>query len=565
MAPEQPVVTRAALGPLDAPCEAQQAGDEAGSMRALAATAAAALDLSWAAVIRWRSDDEAEVVGATVERQSGARLAREGDPLLDRSLPAPRAAPAADTALGTLSELSEGWIAVAPVGGDGADWGLLAGARTSRWDPGEAAQQLLGALGRIATHVPAMAEESRRSRDARDRLDQLIGAGLALAGQTSIDEALETLAEAARSLIGADYAAIGVLAADRRGLERFITAGVTAAQRRAIGDPPRGRGLIGELIRDPRPLRIENIAADPRAVGFPPHHPQMRSFLGVPLLLDEEVFGNLYVADKRSGAFDEDDERVALTLAAQASVAVAAAQRHARALAAERERMEEAADARAAQAHATAAAEGLRRAIDAQESERARIARELHDEAGQGLTALALHLRTIERDLPDAAARERIAALRGQVGEITAGLRALASDLRPPGLREHGLSAALERLVARLNETTGIACHLATEGLPADLPAEVEIALYRVVQEALTNVARHSGASRASVVVGLLDDRVRVVIEDDGRGFDPERVDPQRLGLTGIRERVWLIGGRLRVESTPGAGTVVIVDLGGKA
>ena len=565
MSRDHPVGAAAALAPLDALCEAQQVGDETGAMRALAAAAAAALGLSWAAVVHWRSDVQAEVVGATGAGQSGSLMPRDGDPLLDGSSGRQPSAGAAATALGRLSGVPDGWLAAVPAGAEDDEWGIIVAARPQRWDPDDAELLLLGALGRIATHIPALAAGARGLRHSRDQFDQLVRAGLALGGQVRTDDALEALAEAARSLIGADYAAIGVLEADRTGLERFVTAGVSAEQRRAIGDPPRGRGLLGALIHDPQPLRVVEIGEDPRSAGFPPHHPPMSSFLGVPLLLGDEVFGNLYLTDKRGGAFDEDDERVALTLAAQASVAVAADQRQQRELEAERERMEDAAATREAQAHAAASAEGLRRAIEAQEGERARIARELHDEAGQGLTALALHLRSIERDLTDDEARERVAAVRGQVGEISEGLRALAADLRPPALREHGLAAGLERLVSRLNETTGIGCHLAADGLPSQLRPEVEVALYRVVQETLTNIARHSGASQASVVVSGRDGRVRVVVEDDGRGFDPGAVDPERLGLAGMRERVRLIGGRLGVESSPGAGTVVLVDLGGEA
>jgi signal transduction histidine kinase len=214
----------------------------------------------------------------------------------------------------------------------------------------------------------------------------------------------------------------------------------------------------------------------------------------------------------------------------------------------------------AAQARERAAAEGHRRAIEAQEAERARIARELHDEAGQVLTALALHLRALEDELPDDATRGRLSDLRRQINAAAASLRDLATELRPSGLREHGLQSAIARQAARVAESSGIEVDLALGGLPEGLPEQTEIALFRVVQEALTNVARHSGSRRASVLATALGGKLRLVVEDEGSGFDAT-APTARLGLAGIRERVELLGGQLRIESSPGAGTAVIVDL----
>jgi signal transduction histidine kinase len=143
---------------------------------------------------------------------------------------------------------------------------------------------------------------------------------------------------------------------------------------------------------------------------------------------------------------------------------------------------------------------------------------------------------------------------------VSGNLRSLATDLRPSGLREHGLASAIERQAAKLREATGMAVDVAVDALPDDLPGEIQVALFRVVQEALTNVARHSGASQVSVVVSHHGGRIRVVVEDDGRGFDPA-TPTGRLGLRGIRERVELLGGGLRIESAPGAGAAVIVDV----
>jgi signal transduction histidine kinase len=146
------------------------------------------------------------------------------------------------------------------------------------------------------------------------------------------------------------------------------------------------------------------------------------------------------------------------------------------------------------------------------------------------------------------------------VGSATTALRELATRLRPSALRERGLAPAIEEHVERVRATSGIAIDVDLRGLEVNLPEMVQIGLFRVVQEALTNVVRHSGAATASVVATARDNRIRLVVDDDGRGFDTS-APSDHLGLAGIRERVELLGGRLRVESSPGGGTAVLVDL----
>jgi signal transduction histidine kinase len=150
--------------------------------------------------------------------------------------------------------------------------------------------------------------------------------------------------------------------------------------------------------------------------------------------------------------------------------------------------------------------------------------------------------------------------VRQALAQTSTNLRELAVELRPSGLREHGLASAIQRQAARLHETSGILVDVAVGAIPSDLPEAVEIGLFRVVQEALTNVVRHSGAANASVIANRRGGRLRVVVEDDGRGFDPS-APSERLGLAGIRERVVLLGGSLRIDSDIDGGTTVIVEL----
>ncbi len=159
--------------------------------------------------------------------------------------------------------------------------------------------------------------------DGEDRSGQLIDVGTALLSELDLESVLRSVVEAARKLTGAEYAALGVLDRDREELERFIYLGIDDETKRMIGNLPRGRGVLGELIREPTPLRLRDVNQHPHAYGFPPGHPPMHSFLGVPITIRGEAYGNLYMTEKRGAAeFDEDDEQSARTLAIWAGIAI---------------------------------------------------------------------------------------------------------------------------------------------------------------------------------------------------------------------------------------------------
>lgn len=269
------------------------------------------------------------------------------------------------------------------------------------------------------------------------------------------------------------------------------------------------------------------------------------------IALGDEVLGAVIAV----GVFDDDDRALVDDAASELMLAFAVE----RVMGSERERVLAASALEVARARETAASDGLRRAIAGQEAERARIARELHDESGQVLTAVALHLRALEKRETDAPYRIKLAELRGAVVEAASSLRQLITELRPPGLRGGGLGEAISDLAERVTPP-GPRVDIAVDGLPVDLDEEIEIALYRVVQEALTNASRHADAAHVGITAGLDGARLRIVIEDDGRGFRTDE-PTARLGLAGLRERVQLIGGDLHVESAPGAGTSVTVEL----
>jgi signal transduction histidine kinase len=538
----------------------------------------------------------------------------------------------------------------------------------------------------------------------QDRLRAVVDAAIAVTSELSIDVVLQRIVEAAARLTGAKYAALGVIDQRGTGLENFVTTGLDEEAIERIGDLPRGRGILGVLISDTQPLRLADIGADPRSVGFPPHHPAMKTFLGVPVLLRGVAYGNLYLTEKAGGGeFTDEDEELVQLLAAQAAVAIENARlyesatrwgeqleslaevgnalateielprllelivnrlrglidarlvyvampkpdgetvvetvagedaesyvgmkldptRSKTARILERRRSErvdsliddpevdqQAArsmaartglfvplivrdraigvivaqdkqhqdprftdeDVRIAEAFAERAAvavdlservatDALRRVVAGQELERHRLARELHDETGQALTSILLGLKNLEEAKSDDDVRRSVLELRELVVSTLHDVRRLAVELRPKALDDFGLVPALERLAETFAEQTNVDVHIEAALGDSRLPGEAETALYRIVQEALTNVVKHANARTVSVVLTRKGEAVVVVIEDDGRGFDPSADHTEGLGLLGMRERIALVGGRLSVESAPDRGTTVAVEV----
>jgi signal transduction histidine kinase len=537
-----------------------------------------------------------------------------------------------------------------------------------------------------------------------DRLRAIVDAGVALASELSLDAVLQKIVEAAAELTGAKYAALGVIDASGQALEKFVVTGIDAETQAAIGDLPRGRGILGALIQDAKPLRLDELGDDPRSVGFPANHPPMHTFLGVPILLRGVAYGNLYLTEKAGGIpFTDEDEELAQLLSSQAAVAIENARLYEAAtrwlkqleslneisiaLASEMElpplldlvatrlrelvqarlvlialpgadgdlivratdgegaaelagmrleregskagrvlsrrrservdsmiedlevdqdvgrrlgartglyvpmilrdrpigiiaahdklqgdarftdedvRLAETFAARAAVAvdlSERVATDALRRVVSAQELERQRLARELHDETGQALTSILLGLKSVE----DAADPDAAAAATGELRELVVStlhdVRRLAVELRPKALDDFGLVSALERLVETFREQTGIEVDIEPRLGDERLPPDVETTLYRITQEALTNVVKHAQAKRVSIVLTRRDGSVSALIEDDGRGFGTDETQENGLGLLGMRERIALVGGRLSVESSAGSGTTLSIEV----
>lgn len=550
-------------------------------------------------------------------------------------------------------------------------------------------------------------ESSGRSaeRIEEDRFRRLIDVGSSLLSELDLEAVLRSVVEAARELTGARYAALGVLDRERRELERFINVGIDEETRRDIGNLPRGRGVLGELIREPTPLRLRDVDSHPHAYGFPPGHPPMHSFLGVPITVRGETYGNLYMTEKRDAAeFDEADEQAALTLAGWAGIAIENARlyttlsereaeveqalrraetsvdiartvggetdvervldlivKRARALVDARallvllrredhlfvaahagqvdqdiggmtipiadsvfgaamedrvsQRLERGSppsegrlrekvgaetalvvpllfrgravgtlvaldreaggiefdqeDLRLLQSFASSAAtavataqtvesERLHQQVESSEKERERWARELHDDTLQHLAAIRISLATAlqskgedRTERIERAAEDTLDRLEAQIGE----LNRLINDLRPAALERLGLAGALEALAEESSARGGVEVK-ATIELKEERGGDEDRIVYRLVQESLTNVLKHADASLVELNAAEEGDEIRIVVRDDGKGFDLTACTAGR-GLTGMRERIELLGGQIDVTSTPGKGTEI--------
>jgi signal transduction histidine kinase len=366
------------------------------------------------------------------------------------------------------------------------------------------------------------------------QLESLNEVGNALVRETDLGRLLELVCQRLRELLRARLVAIGLPAGEDE--LRFA-----AADAAGEGDSQgllelrfsRGRSKLGRVLERRRSERVDSAADDPELSA----EIEIEAGLWVPLIVRDRAIGVIMVAD-RLGAdprFSEEDLRLAEVFASRAAVAVEMSERVAR--------------------------DALRRVVAAQELERRRLSRELHDETGQTLTSVLLGLRTIEEAPESEAARAEAMRLSELVTQTLQDVRRLAVELRPKALDDFGLVPALRRLGAGFGEQTGIRVEVESFLGDERLPSEIETALYRIVQESLTNVVKHAHASSVSVLVTRKNGRVIAVIEDDGRGFDTATGHDLGLGLVGMEERVALLNGRLQIESSAGSGTTVVAEV----
>jgi signal transduction histidine kinase len=361
------------------------------------------------------------------------------------------------------------------------------------------------------------------------RREALLEAGLALASELSLPALLQKIVRLACTVADARYGALGVLARDRTQLSDFITHGVTQEERDAIGDLPVGHGILGVLIMEGQPLRLRRISDHPLSVGFPPNHPEMSSFLGVPVRSRDRVYGNLYLTEKRGAdQFTEDDERAVITLASQAGIAVENARLH----------------------------DEVRRLAVLEDRER--IAKELHDGVVQALFSVGMSMQAAEGMVEDPeAVRKRLHESVAAVDDVIRDLRNYIFGLGPSGVADRHLDRALGDLVDEFRRGSDVAIRLNVDPRAASEITSLAADVVQAAREAISNAVRHADPATLSVTLTRKDGAVLLEVEDDGQGFDPDAVRGGGRGLTNLRERVANAGGEMTIESEAGRGTTL--------
>lgn len=346
----------------------------------------------------------------------------------------------------------------------------------------------------------------------------------------TVGEVLERIAEAARRLVHARYAALGI-PDGRGGLEYFMYSGIEEEEARAIPHLPRGRGLLGAIMSERAPIRLQHIKGDPRSSGFPVHHPEMDRFLGVPIIVGEHLFGMLYLTDPVNGQpFSEQDQWLVETIAGYAALAIAGAR-----LREQREKL-------------------------TLLEERERIGMELHDGVIQSLYAVGMRLQLM-RASRNTNSEDLLAAMQS-LNKIIEDIRSYIHNLKTKNYQQKSIVECLEDIVARLHIPSDLDVKItAPEGELPFLPSTYE-ALCQMANEALSNIIRHADATEVRLAACQRNSTFELEIADNGRGFNLQKAASQPgLGLRNIQQRARLHGGTVKIESEPGHGTRIVLAL----
>jgi signal transduction histidine kinase len=367
-----------------------------------------------------------------------------------------------------------------------------------------------------------------RSIDDPVRLRRVLEATLLIEADLDLPTLLRHIIDEARSMTNARYGALGVLDDEGTSLSEFLTVGLSPDEEMRIGARPMGRGVLGMLITDPKPLRLPRLGSHPESYGFPPNHPPMTSFLGVPIKVRDAVYGNLYLTDKIGWSeFTSDDEALVGALALAAGIAIENARLH--------QRVQEV----------------------AVNEERDRLARDLHDTVIQRLFAIGLTLQSLVSNPSASAFEDRLTATISDVDDTIRQVRTsifeLGSDGLGRGVRDNVLS-----LLRELRPVVGFDVHASFEG-PVDsaVPDIVLEHLLAVIREAVTNIERHAQATTATVVISVSDNHCRLRVVDDGCGIADSEPGTGGLGLGNLRRRAEKLQGQFSIESPDAGGTVL--------
>jgi signal transduction histidine kinase len=370
-----------------------------------------------------------------------------------------------------------------------------------------------------------------RSIQDPSELRRILEATLLIESYLELSDVLKHVVEEACSLTGARYGALGVLDEDKRALSELVTVGLTKEEEDAIGPRPTGRGVLGLLITEPHPLRISNIGQHAESYGFPPNHPPMTSFLGVPVKVRDEVYGNLYLTNKLdSSEFTDDDVALVGALSLAAGIAIENARLH----------------------------ERVRRG--AVYEDRDRVAGDLHDTVIQRLFALGLTLQGLAARAPQVSDQ-----LGHAVTELDRIITQVRSTIYELGMSEasRGFRDEIASLVRELDDVVGFPVAVSFTGLvDSAVTGTVLEHLLASIREALTNVGKHSHATRASVEIDVDGTTCRMRIADNGVGMGDLTDDAGGgLGLPNLRRRAEKLGGTMSIESAPFGGTLLTWEI----
>jgi len=374
--------------------------------------------------------------------------------------------------------------------------------------------------------------ETSADRSA-NTLNALSRAAAAIVSGLSLPRTLQTITDIARELVGARYAALGVPNDDGT-LRAFITSGMDPDTISRMGHEPRGLGLLGALLEQDEPIRLENLHEDPRSAGFCANHPDMTRFLGVPVVGQGARLGNLYLTDRLNGdPFSQEDEDLIVLLANHAAVAI------------ENARLSE------------------QLQLVALSRERDRIGMELHDGVIQSVYAVGMKLEILRGQFPMTPEQEKqYESMIGDLNQIIDDIRLYIRNLRSARDEQATFKQRLENLARHFRDFARVDVVLDVPSTLRHLTDRQRHSLTQIVREALSNVARHAHATQVKVKVREMDNRMVLTVEDDGIGFNPDELDnPENFGLRNMDQRARQLSGQFVIQSEPGHGTYITVQI----
>ena len=409
-----------------------------------------------------------------------------------------------------------------------------------------------------------------------ERLAALYHMAVELSALRSLDSVLNTALQHCLELTDSQFGFVGLTMDDVQAMDVVAIQGFHPAARfydhhRLI---PLRPNIFAGVVLENKPVRSEDATLDPRRVGQPEGHPAVRTFLGVPLCIRDTPIGMIGVAN-RPDPYEPEHQQLLTTYAAQVAIVIRNAQLYEQLRKANEEleltvvkRTQQLQKAKEALARKAAQLQKLlSETVDVQERERQRIAHDMHDGTNQLLIGAMLELKSAQKRLADGElerAETSIQTVQEILRRVEAEIKRVIHHLRPPTLDALGLAPALRRYAEQFHRYCGIPCSVHINGEPRRLPPNIEIGVYRLVQEALQNASTHAEPANTVVALAFGDDGLLLAVEDDGKGFDLQKVRANsngQLGLLGMQERTEALGGQLAIRTGAGRGTCVEVSI----